>query len=206
MAAHAGGGHTKPEDRPDADVRLSFAAGLGLLRSSADDDMSNPTMSKPARSFPRPLSEYLGAAIGGVLKEQGFASTEILARWADIVGPEIAAHSEPMKINWPRVKSDAGDTDQGEPATLVLRVEGPAALEIQHLSAVILERVNRFFGWQAIGRLALRQAPLRRVKPKMSPPPPDPAVVARIAEGLPEIENDDLRQALGRLGAAIKRK
>jgi hypothetical protein len=110
-------------------------------------------MSKPVRSFPRPLSEFLGAAIGGVLKEQGFASTEIIARWADIVGPEIASHSEPMKINWPRVKNDTGDTDQAEPATLVLRVEGPAALEIQHLSAVILERVNRFFGWQAIGRL-----------------------------------------------------
>ena len=74
-------------------------------------------MSKPARSFPRPLSEFLGATLGGVLKEQGFASTEIIARWADIVGAEIAAHSEPMKINWPRVKNDTGDDDQSEPAT-----------------------------------------------------------------------------------------
>ena len=122
-------------------------------------------MTKPARSFPRPLSDFLGATLSGVLKAQGFASTEIIARWADIVGPEIAAHSEPMKINWPRVKNDTGEMDQAEPATLVLRVEGPAALEIQHLSAVIIERVNRFFGWQAIGRLALRQAPLHRRKP-----------------------------------------
>ena len=36
--------------------------------------------------------------------------------------------------------------------TLVLRVEGPAALEIQHKSDVLLERVNRFFGWHAVGR------------------------------------------------------
>ena len=43
-----------------------------------------------------------------------------------------------------------------EPGTLVLRVEGPAAIEIQHLAEVILERVNRFFGWQAVGRIALR--------------------------------------------------
>ena len=115
-------------------------------------------MNKPSRSFPRPLSEFMGATLSDSLKAQGFASTEIIARWADIVGAEIAAHSEPMKITWPR---PAGD-DAPEPATLVLRVEGPAALEIQHLSAVILERVNRFFGWQAIGRIALRQAPLRR--------------------------------------------
>jgi hypothetical protein len=88
---------------------------------------------------------------------------------------------------------------------LVLRVEGPAALEIQHLSAVILERVNRFFGWQAIGRIALRQAPLRRSNKPAAPAPLDPEIAARIAKTLP-IGDEDLRQALGRLGAAIKRK
>jgi hypothetical protein len=157
-------------------------------------------MNNPSRSFPRPLSELIGATLSDTLKSQGFTSTEIIARWAEIAGPEIAAHSEPMKINWPR---SAGE-DSPEPATLVLRVEGPAALEIQHLSAVILERVNRFFGWQAIGRIALRQAPLRR----RQPPPPkktDPEAQARIAASLPAIEDDDLRQALARLGASIKR-
>ena len=88
----------------------------------------------------------------------------------------------------------------------MLRVEGPAAIEIQHLSAVILERVNRFFGWQAIGRIALRQAPLRRQAPPQPPAPPDPAEQARIAASLPEIEDDDLKAALARLGAAVKRK
>ena len=157
-------------------------------------------MSKPSRSFPRPLSELLSATLGDAFKAQGFASTEIISRWPDIVGAEIAAHSEPLKINWPR----ASEKDVEGPATLVLRVEGPAALEIQHLSAVILERVNRFFGWQAIGRIALRQAPLRR---REQPPArePDPAVAARIAETLPDVKDENLRQALARLGAAIKR-
>ena len=158
-------------------------------------------MSKASRSFPRPLSELLGATLSDALKSQGFASAEILARWRDIVGPEVAAHSEPIKISWPRAVGD----DASEPATLVLRVEGPAAIEIQHLSAVILERVNRFFGWQAIGRIALRQAPLRRREQPAPPQPPDPAVAARIAAGLPEVIDEDLRQALARLGAAIKR-
>lgn len=159
-------------------------------------------MSKPARSFPRPLSALLGATLGGVFKAQGFANTEILSRWGDIVGPEVAAHSEPIKINWPRPVAD----EAPEPATLVLRVEGPAALEIQHLSALILERVNRFFGWQAIGRIALRQAPLRRREPVRRLSPVDPAVAAAIAADLPQVTDDDLRQALARLGAAIKRK
>jgi len=157
-------------------------------------------MTKPSRSFPRPLSELLSATLNDVVKAQGFASTEIISRWADIVGPEIGAHSEPLKISWPRAVGDVAP----EPATLVLRVEGPAALEIQHLSAVILERVNRFFGWQAIGRIALRQAPLRqRAQPAQRAP--DPAMEARIAETLPDVKDENLRQALARLGAAIKR-
>jgi hypothetical protein len=160
-------------------------------------------MSKPARSFPRSLSELLAPTLSGVLKAQGFASAEILSRWADIVGREIAASSEPLKINWPR---PTGRDEQAEPATLVLRVEGPAALEIQHQSAAILERVNRFFGWQAIGRIALRQAPLRRRSPTGRHPAADPAAAARIAETLPDITDEPLREALGRLGAAIKRK
>ena len=66
-------------------------------------------------------------------------------------------------MQWPRPV----EGQPQEPATLVLRVEGPMALEIQHSSDVILERVNRFFGWHAVGRLALRQAPLsRRNRPK----------------------------------------
>jgi hypothetical protein len=92
-----------------------------------------------------------------------------------------------------------------EPATLVLRVEGPMALEIQHSSDVILQRVNRFFGWSAVGRLALRQAPLsRRERPKPARAP-DPTAVAKIAETLCAVEDEELRAALARLGASIKR-
>ena len=159
-------------------------------------------MNKPSRSFPRPLSDFTAATLSDGLKAQGFASAELITRWAEIAGPEIAAHSEPMKINWPRRVGD----EPPEPGTLVLRVEGPAALEIQHLSAVILERVNRFFGWQALGRIALRQASLHRREPPTPPPPPDREAAARIAAAMPAVEDDDLRQALARLGASIKQK
>ena len=161
-------------------------------------------MNKPPRSFPRTLSELTGATLSDALRRQGFASAEIVARWADIAGPEIAAHSEPIKINWPRAVD--GDEGPGEPATLVLRVEGPAAIEVQHQSAVILERVNRFFGWRAIGRIALRQAPLKHREARQGLPRLDTATAARIAASLPQIEDEELRQALGRLGAAVNQK
>ncbi len=87
----------------------------------------------------------------------------------------------------------------------MLRVEGPMALEIQHASDVILQRVNRFFGWSAVGRLALRQAPLSRRERPAAPRPPDARSVARVAETLSSIEDEELRAALARLGASIKR-
>jgi len=79
-------------------------------------------------------------------------------------------------------------------------------LEIQHSSDVILERVNRFFGWNAVGRLALRQAPLSRPARPKPPRKPDAKDVAEIAETLASVEDENLRTALARLGASIKRK
>ena len=90
-------------------------------------------------------------------------------------------------------------------AEVVLRVEGPVALEIQHLSGVILEKVNRFFGWRAVARIQIRQAPLKRQVKKAAPRGPDPADVARLAEGMTDIGDDGLRHALARLGASVKR-
>jgi hypothetical protein len=157
-------------------------------------------MNKSSRPSAKPLRDLVGKAIGDAFARQGFASAELVTRWEDIVGAEIAACSEPVKLNWAR----RNDGEDSEAATLVLRVEGPGAIEIQHLAELICERVNRFLGWRVVGRLALRQAPLRR-RQKPSPARADPAAAAVIAEGLSDIRDDALKAALARLGAAVKR-
>jgi hypothetical protein len=156
-------------------------------------------VNKPGKSHPRRLAELLHKTLGDVFARQGFASAELVTRWTDIVGIEIAEHSQPERIHWPR--PIAGQ--RPAPGTLVLRVEGPTALEIQHLSGVILERVNRFLGWQAVGALRLRQAPLAG-KPATPAPSLDGPAAARIAADLAAITDEKLRDALARLGAAIK--
>jgi hypothetical protein len=72
------------------------------------------------------------------------------------------------------------------------------------MSGVILERVNRYLGWQAVDRLALRQAPLTRRR-RMPRPAVDDGAAAAIAAQMTGIADESLRKALGRLGAAIKR-
>ena len=158
-------------------------------------------MNKPRRSQPKLLSQLAGKTIADALAKQGFAQTGLVTHWAEIVGADIADHAEPMRMIWPRRVHE----DDPDPATLVLRVEGPVALEIQHMSGVIIDKVNRFFGWRAVGRIQIRQAPLARRKPKEPPQPPDPAVVARLAAGMSDIGDENLRGALARLGAAVKR-
>jgi hypothetical protein len=137
-------------------------------------------VNKPASSHPRPLAEVLRKTLGDAFAKQGFASVELVTRWHEIVGAEIAAHSQPEKIQWPRTP------------------------QIQHLADVIVQRVNQFFGWQAVAGVRLRQAPLSRRVPARRPPAPDPAAMARFAASLPEIKDEKLRAALARLGAAMR--
>jgi hypothetical protein len=157
-------------------------------------------VNKPARTYPRPLRDLLNRCLGETFARQGFASTDLVTHWAEIVGPEIAAHAQPIRLNWPR-----GEAEEPEAATLVLRVEGPAAIEVQHLSGIIVERVNRFFGWRAVRRIAIRQAPLARRRAEPPPAAPDADAVRRVEAALPEIADDDLRGALARLGASVKK-
>src|SRR3977135_4483306 len=109
-------------------------------------------MVNPAPIRAKPLSVLLRDVFSDAYAKQGFAARELVTRWADIAGPEVAAHSEPLKIQWPRPV----EGQPQEPATLVLRVEGPMALEIQHASDVILQRVNPLFGGEAGGRAGPR--------------------------------------------------
>jgi hypothetical protein len=158
-------------------------------------------MAKSGPISAKPLSVLLSDVFSDAYARQGFAARELVTRWTEIAGSEIAAHCEPLKMQWPRPV----EGQPLEPATLVLRVEGPMALEIQHSSDVILERVNRFFGWSAVGRLALRQGPLLRRQRSTSAHGPDVRKVEEVERTLSSVEDDELRAALARLGASIKR-
>lgn len=162
-------------------------------------------MNKPPRGPARPLAAFVSQCLADTFKRRGFAATEIVTHWDDIVGTDIAARCEPMKIDWPRQPGRDPAASTPAPATLVLRVEGPAAIEIQHQVNLIIARINQYFGWPAIGRVTLRQAPLRRRRRAKRPTLSAEAVQAE-AQRLTDIADDNLRQSLARLGAAVKRR
>ncbi|MGO9392701.1 DUF721 domain-containing protein, partial [Rhodoblastus sp.] len=92
-----------------------------------------------------------------------------------------------------------------EPATLVLRVSGGMAIEIQHMAPQLIERVNAHLGWRAVGRLAIRQGPLQKAFGPKRVAPPDPQALLQAREATEGVEDERLREALVRLGARALR-
>ncbi|MEX1083904.1 MAG: DciA family protein, partial [Xanthobacteraceae bacterium] len=63
-------------------------------------------MNKPAKRGARPLGDFLGVCLSDAFARQGFASAELVTRWTEIVGAEIAAHAEPIKVQWPKTANE----------------------------------------------------------------------------------------------------
>lgn len=158
--------------------------------------MRNP--GKPA-GWSRPLADFVDPCVAPVLEKQGFGTQDLVTVWTDIVGERIASYAEPIRLKWPR-----GRRSPDVAATLLLRVEGGGALELQHMQTAVLERINAHLGWRCVGRLAMQQAPLLgRPRRRTAPPAPADGAVASAAAATAGIEDAGLRDALVRLGARV---
>jgi hypothetical protein len=144
----------------------------------------------------RAVGRELPGIAGRVLGKRGLGEAQLLAEWRAVVGEELAGETLPMKLSFP-----PGDRKNG---VLKLRVTSAAALSVQHREPQILERINGFFGYGAVSRLALVQGPLPD-RPRAEPAPrqltPDEA--ASLASRVSQVPDPGLRSALERLGAAI---
>ena len=151
----------------------------------------------------RPLAELLDACLGPSVAAQGFAATDILLAWPEIVGERLARASQPVKVEWRRSLS-ARPGERPEPATLIVRVESAFALELQHLGPLVTERVNARYGWRCIGRLVLKQGPVRREAPEPAVAPAlSEADRQRVAGAVADVADVGVRAALDRLGRAV---
>jgi hypothetical protein len=146
----------------------------------------------------------LDVCLSPSLAAQGFATSDIIMAWADIVGERLAAFTQPLKIEWKKKAPHADPESRPEASTLVIRVESAFALELQHQAPTIIDRVNTYYGWRCIGKLVLKQGPVRRVEKKRPPAPTlTPADQQKVNAAIDPIEEEGLKAALDRLGQAI---
>ncbi len=153
----------------------------------------------------RARSQPLGRAIAGLtrraLDKRGFVDVEIVNRWPEIAGELIGGNSLPDKITFSR--------DRSKPGTLhLLLANGALATEIIHFEPVLLERINRYFGFRAVGRIKIIHGPIPRAAAtgKKALPPLKSEARAKIADSLSSITDDELKDALSRLGAHVAQR
>lgn len=156
-----------------------------------------PTAGKPLNTYLRTLeARYPGAGSGPrALREH----------WRDIVGEILARRTEPVKLVRPK---------RGGPATLEVRVDGPAAALIQHQAGEILARVNVALGEDAVSRLRVVQGPVRAppaagaaAQPgRRAASPLDAAAEAALQADLAAAPEGPLKAALLRLGREVLRR
>jgi hypothetical protein len=153
---------------------------------------------------PKPLADLIDRCLAPALRAQGFAASDVIVAWPEIVGERLASFSRPLKIEWKRRSAGADPDARPEPSTLVVRVESAFALELQHLAPVVVERVNAYYGWRCVGRLVLKQGPVRRPDPpRPARPPLTEADRLKVAAAVAPVTEDPLREALDRLGRAV---
>jgi hypothetical protein len=133
---------------------------------------------------PRQVSALVPALVRPAFRRRAPATAQVLADWDVIVGPAIAAVTTPRRLS-------AG--------TLAITCPGPVALELQHLSGQLIERINTHLGKATVTRLRFVQDALP------TPPPPPRAKPQAVAEAraavasLPEGPLRDALEALGRM-------
>lgn len=193
------------------------AASIGMGRANWAPD--RPSFRVVAG--PKTVGSFVPKLTKAAFERYGFPAAAILTDWEAIAGRELASYTEPERLKWPKqteVAEEAstveGIKDAAQPgATLVLRVDGPRAIEIAHRKTQLLERINAYFGFRAVTDLRFVQAPISRAKLK----PKAKVIMARgphaaeKSEPSPrqaidfgKIANAGLRGALERLGSAVE--
>jgi len=126
----------------------------------------------------------------------GFVQSSIVSRWREIVGERYATVSSPESIRFPPGKRSEG--------VLNLVVEGAHAPMMQHVAPVIVERVNRFFGYQAVARVSIRQGlvQIARARTRAAPPSLRPIPV-ELGDSLREVADPELRACLESLARGV---
>jgi hypothetical protein len=148
----------------------------------------------PRSGRPRAAGDLVGQVGGMAFKRFGFVQSAIVSRWGEIVGERYARVSSPESIRFPAGRKSSG--------VLTLLVEGAHSPLLQHLSPLIIERVNRFFGYEAVNRVVFRQGrpPARKAepaRPQLGPVPKE------LGEGLRQIADPELRACLESLAGRI---
>lgn len=159
-------------------------------RATTRQPRPEPQRSNRARA----VSELLPDVGRAAFRKFGFVQHSVVSRWSEIVGERYARVSSPESIRFPPGKRAEG--------VLSLVVAGAHAPMMQHIAPEIVERVNRFFGYAAVARLAIRHGEVRRIE-RAAPPAELKPAPAELGDGLRGIADPELKAVLEALASGV---
>ncbi len=142
----------------------------------------------------RSVSEMVPDVGRVAFRRFGFVQSSIVSRWGEIVGAKYAGVTAPESIRFPHGKREQG--------TLNITVSRAYAPMIQHVEPVIIERVNRFFGYPAVCRIIMKQGEIASAAPKR-PRPELVAVPTELGDSLRTIADPELKAVLESLARGV---
>ena len=144
------------------------------------------------------INSPLSSITRPIFQRRGFLDGKIIQDWALIVGKTLSAISLPEKITFPQGKRRQG--------TIHLRLDNAAfATEVQHLQPLILERINRYFGYSAVANLRIIHGYMNKKESFKSVPfgSLEESEEKELDRKLSNITDPGLRLALKNLGSAV---
>ena len=191
--------------------RLAYGMAIGAMGSDENNSGEKPAK-KPAankhrrgpKKFERPrggpakaIADLMPDVGRTAFRRFGFVQSSVVTRWPEIVGPTHAKVCAPEAIRFP-----PGDKENGILQLVVLPAHAPL---IQHVIPEIMERVNRFFGYQAVAKVKLRQG---AVKPpsderKAVAPPSLKPIPMELGDSLRDVGDPELRTVLESLARSL---
>lgn len=145
------------------------------------------------------LQQFIQQLVEPMLAKRGFTERRLISNWEEVVGKVLSSQCLPIQITYPTSENRQGNLHVG--------VLHAYATELQHQVSILLEKVNRFLGYEAIAGIRFHPLPIKNIKtkPKSSisvvpqfPIPTDWQIK------IGEIHDEELRQNLLLLASYIE--
>lgn len=152
---------------------------------------------RPRGRGPRAIGELMPEIGRTAFRRFGFVQSSVVTRWPEIVGPHHAKVCSPETIRFP-----PGEKAEGILQLVVVPAHAPL---IQQVIPEIIERVNRFFGYQAVAKIKLRQGAVKptHAQQPAKPPPSLKPIPMELGDSLRDIGDPELRTVLESLARSF---
>jgi hypothetical protein len=184
-------------DEPRKDAPSAPKGKAGAAKAKAPARHAAPRPERPRGGQARAISDLMPDVGRSAFRRFGFVQSSVVTRWPEIVGPARAKICAPEAIRFAQ-----GEKSDGTLHLVVMPAHAPI---ISMVLPEIVERVNRFFGYNAVARARLRQG---EVKPRpYVAAPAQPAMLRPIpmdlGDSLRDVGDPELRAVLESLARSL---